>query len=109
MSEQKINLHIKDACKEIKINSPVEVVTYKGGKKEYEKFFKYELITTHVAVKTFITHCAEKGITPKVVAEITGKTVQVILNNYYGTNDKVIEMEMQKAFGLPETKLLVAV
>jgi hypothetical protein len=47
----------------------------------------------------------EKGISAKVVSEIAGKTLKVILGCYNGTNDKVIETEMQKAFGVSEAKL----
>lgn len=108
ISDVKANAYIKEVCQIVGLNSKVEVPTYSGGKKTYEKFFKYELITTHVAVKTFITHCGEKNISPKVVSEITGKTVKVILDHYYGTNEKVIEMEMQRAFGVPETKLKIS-
>jgi integrase len=107
MSEQKINEYIKEACQEVKINSPIEVPEYRSGKKIYKKYFKYELVTTHTAVKTFITHCGEKGISAKVVSEIVGKTVKVILDCYYGTNEKVIELEMQRAFGSPEAQLKV--
>lgn len=89
MSEQRINDYIKEACQEVGINSPIEIQEYRAGKKIYKKYFKYELITTHTAVKTFITHCGEKGISAKVVSEIVGKTVKVILDCYYGTNEKV--------------------
>jgi site-specific recombinase XerD len=109
ISEQKINDYIKDACQAVGINSAIEVATYRNGTKTFKKYFKYELITTHVAVKTFISHCGEKGISPKVVSEIVGKTVKVILDCYYGTNEKVIEMEMQKAFGSPDSPLKVVV
>lgn len=108
ISDVKQNAYLKEVCQMVGLNSKVEVPVYKGGKKTYEKYFKYELITTHVAVKTFITHCGEKGISAKVVSEITGKTVKVILDHYYGTNDKMIEMEMQRAFGIPETKLKIS-
>jgi integrase len=107
ISEQKQNIFIKEACELAKINAIIEVAVYRGGKKSYEKYFKHKLISTHKAVSTFITHCGERGISPKVVSEITGKTVKVILDHYYGTNDKVIEMEMQRAFGVPEANLKV--
>jgi hypothetical protein len=96
-----LNKYIKVACEDAGITSKVEVSELRGGQKIYTKYFKHELISTHTAVKTFITHCGEKGISAKVVSEITGKTVKVILDHYYGTSDKVIELEMQRAFGSP--------
>ncbi|MBO9699269.1 MAG: site-specific integrase [Sporocytophaga sp.] len=105
ISEQLQNQYLKELCSDAGLTSKVEVPFYQGGKKEYKKYFKFELVTTHVAVKTFITHCAERGISPKVAAEITGKTVKVLLDHYYGTTNKVIEMEMQRAFGAVESQL----
>jgi integrase len=99
-TEQKQNKHIKQACRLAGIKQKIEIPSYHGGTKTYETFEKWKLITTHIAVKTFITHCGELGISPKVVSEVTGKTVKVIIDHYYGTNDKVIEEEMQKAFGV---------
>ncbi|MBO9699928.1 MAG: site-specific integrase [Sporocytophaga sp.] len=99
ISEQKQNSSLKTLCKKAGFTSKVEVPFYKAGNKEYKKYFKYELISTHCAVRTFITHCGERGITAKVVSEITGKTVKIILDHYYGTTDETIEKEMEKAFG----------
>jgi integrase len=100
IAEQKQNKNIKELCKLAKMDTKMEIPKYKGGSKTYEVFYKWQLITTHVAVKTFITHCGEKGISPKTVSEITGKTVKVILEHYYGTSDNVIVEEMEKAFGI---------
>ena len=59
------------------------------------------MVSSHIAVKTFITHCGQKGISPKVVAEITGKSVQVILVYYYGIDEATIKREMERGFGKP--------
>ncbi|MEQ9437475.1 MAG: tyrosine-type recombinase/integrase [Cyclobacteriaceae bacterium] len=95
---QEINRIIKQACKKAGINREIEIQRYKGGKKEFLKVPVWSKVSTHTAVKTFITHCAERGISPKVVATITGKTVAVILKHYYGTNEDQIIREMNKAF-----------
>ncbi|HEY8400495.1 MAG TPA: phage integrase SAM-like domain-containing protein [Cytophagaceae bacterium] len=107
ISDQKFNDYVKELCELANINAPVEMMEFKGGKKIYKTIPKYQLISSHSAVKTFITHCGEKGISAKVVAEITGKTVKVILDHYYGTSEKVIQMEMQRAFGEPGSNLKV--
>jgi integrase len=108
VSEQKVNECIKAICLIAGFEYMVETADYRGGKKIYTKIPKWQLVTNHVAVKTFITHCGEKGISAKVVSEITGKTVKVILDHYYGTNSKVIEMEMQRAFGVVEAQMKVS-
>ncbi|HEC66320.1 MAG TPA: site-specific integrase [bacterium] len=100
ISEQKYNEYIKELCKAAKIKKKVEISLNRGGKKEYKTFFKHELITSHIGVSTFITHCLEKGIKPKSVAEMTGKSLKVIMDHYYGIEDDFIEDEIIKAFNL---------
>jgi integrase len=62
LSDVKFNLHIKDVCKEAGINTPTE-----GGKmvknektkitrKEYGKFPKWELISSHVCRRSYATN-----------------------------------------------------
>ena len=99
ISHQNLNQYIKDACKEVGIDRPVERIESSGSRKVAKKVPKYELISSHVAGKTFITHSGQYGITPKTVAQITGKTVQVILDCYYGTDEETIVREMEKGFG----------
>ena len=99
IAEQNQNVYIKEACDLACINQPIEIVKYHGGKKTFSKVPKYSQISTHKAVSTFITHCGEKGISAKVVGEITGKTVKVILDHYYGISKETIISEMAKAFG----------
>lgn len=98
ITEQEINRSIKECCKRAGIDRLIEVPEYHGGKKTFKKVPKYEQVTSHTSVKSFITACVENGISPKVVAQITGKTVAVILGHYYGVNEEQIISEMQKAF-----------
>lgn len=100
IAEQNVNLYIKEACMIAGIDQPIEKVVYHGGNKTFTTVPKYQEISTHKAVSTFITHCGERGISAKVVSEITGKTVKVILDHYYGINRETIISEMQKAFGV---------
>lgn len=94
ISEQKYNKYIKEVCQIAGIKSVVEKI--EDRTKRVQNIPKYQLISNHTAVKTFITHCAELGISPKTVSYITGKTVKVILDHYYGTNEDVIINDMKK-------------
>jgi len=99
-----ITLPIKgNPCQIAELNRDVEVISYKGGNKVYTKVELWHLVSSHKAVNTFITHSVEKGISPKTVSEITGKTVKVLLNHYYGSNESFLIREMYSAFGEPET------
>lgn len=99
ISEQKYNKYIKEVCRIAGINKQVERIKNSSAKKEYEYVPKWKVISTHIAVKTFISLCGIKGISPKAVSEITGKTVNVILKHYYAIDKKTIRDQMLKAFG----------
>ncbi len=106
ITEQRLNDYIKEACQISELyNYPVEIVTQKAGKTIRKSVPKWALISNHTAVKTFITHADERGVPLKVIATITGKAVQTIINNYLGTSDAVIEREMEKAFGISNMKI----
>lgn len=93
------NIYIKDALKIAGIDSLVEIRKKIQGKDVVNIIPKYEAISSHNAVKTFITLALQAGVSPKTVAEITGKTVAVIIKHYYGSNEDHIKAEMTKAFG----------
>ncbi|MCV9386624.1 site-specific integrase [Reichenbachiella ulvae] len=99
LSEQKMNEHIKTACKEAGIDQPVERISTSSGNKTYNQVPKYEVITNHVAIKTFISLCSKKNIHPKTVSFMTGKTVKVIMKHYLGMDEKSVDDQMKKAFG----------
>lgn len=98
ISEQKYNDYLKEVCELAEINKEVEVIKTKSGNKTYEYPPKWQLISSHIAVKTFISLCGKKGISAKVVSEITGKSVQVILKHYYGIDKKTIKEQVKSAF-----------
>ena len=99
ISEQKYNYYLKEAAKVAGINTPVEIIDYRGGNKTYSEKPKYELLTSHIAIKTFISHCLERGIPPAQVSHFTGKTIKTIIGHYYGKSDSVAKEMMKKAFG----------
>jgi len=99
MADQVFNRELKKVAEKAGIATAVEVVRYSGGSKIYKTLPKWKLVSSHVMVKTFITHCGERGISAKTVSEITGKSVKVILQHYYGTSTQTIKTEMERAFG----------
>jgi len=99
ISEQKLNKYIKEVCQKAEINSEIEIINISSGNKEYAYVPKYSQITSHIAIKTFITMCGDKGISPKSVSEITGKSVNIIMKHYYGIDKISLRSEMERAFG----------
>jgi integrase len=99
ISEQKFNKYIKEACMKASIDQPVEIIKKSSGNKSYSIMPKWSIVSSHTAIKTFISLCGAKGISAKIVAEITGKSVEVILKHYYGVDKKTIKDQMRTSFG----------
>lgn len=99
--DQKVNEHIKEVCKEAKINSPIIKQIHRGGEMETKTYKKYELITSHVAGKTFITLAPKLwALTPAEIAHIVGKDLRTLLLSYFNDQSesgrqKMIEMDSQ--------------
>jgi len=84
ISEQEVNRSIKKVCEQAKINTPVEVEYTKGGKELIKTFKKYELISSHIAGKTFISNAKELwNLEPAEVAAIVRKDLRTMLNSYF--------------------------
>ncbi|MCB0497218.1 MAG: phage integrase SAM-like domain-containing protein [Cyclobacteriaceae bacterium] len=98
ISEQNLNQYIKEACQIAGIDKKVEIISTNSGNKIYDLVPKWQVMSTHIAVKTFITLFAKKGVSPKVIAAITGKTVKVIWKHYYGIDKDQIREQVVKAF-----------
>lgn len=82
--DQKVNEFIKKVCIKAKINEPTEIEYTKGTVILTKIKPKHDLITSHIAVKTFITLAYSRwGMTPAEIAHITGKSLQVLLTHYF--------------------------
>jgi len=87
ISMQKYREHIKDLCKAAGINEPIEILESRGGNKIPVVKPKYQFITPHNAVDSFISNCLAYGFTPREVATMTGKTEAVIFKHYSNQNE----------------------
>lgn len=93
--DQKINEGIKlilaDACPESKIQ-------IREGR-TFKTIFKHEVITSHDSIRTFITLSSERGMSVPSIAQITGKTVAVLLKHYLNNSQVIADKEFEKAWG----------
>jgi site-specific recombinase XerD len=99
ISHQKFNKYIKECCKIAEINTPTIYKTFPKGIETENIAPKHELITAHVARKTFITNFYNEtkdiNLTKKNAAINQDKT----LRRYMGTDKKMEKDAMKKAFG----------
>ncbi len=107
ISSQKLNTYVKELCKEAKIDEPIEIVRFRGAKRETSIYPKYELIHLHTGRKTFCTLSLEKGMSAEQVMSISGHTDYKSFKRYVDVTEKLKKVVMVKAWGLPVRKLEV--
>jgi hypothetical protein len=64
----------------------------------------WHLVSSHDAVRTFITISAERGIPIPSIANLTDKTVPVLLKNYHVDSQKVAEREMLEKWSYSDSQ-----
>lgn len=104
ISGQKLNLYIKELCELVGIDTPQEIVRFRGAVRESIIYPKYELIHIHTGRKTFVTLSLEKGMTAEQVMAITGHTDYKSFKRYVDITKKLTKTVMTKAWGAPATQ-----
>ena len=99
ISSQKLNSYIKELCKNAEINEPIEIVRFRGSKRETITYPKYELIHLHTGRKTFCTLSLEKGMSAEQVMSISGHTDYKSFKRYVDVTEKLKKVVMVKAWG----------
>ena len=99
ISNQKLNRYLKELCKMAGINEPIEIVRYRGTKREAVTYPKHELIGVHTGRKTFATLSLEKGMNAEEVMTITGHSDYQSFKRYVKITEQRKKVVMQKAWG----------
>lgn len=104
VSEQKINDNIKTACKVVGINQEVTIYRWAQNKRIKMTMPKYELISSHVGRKSFIT-IALQFMPHKLVMTLAGIDSYATLKHYEGESESsTIEQALEK---IPTNKPLM--
>lgn len=72
ITNQRMNIYLKDLCELCGINEPITQTYYKGSERIDETAPKYELIGTHTGRRTFICNALMLGIPAQIVMKWTG-------------------------------------
>jgi site-specific recombinase XerD len=94
ISEQKYRDYIKQLYKAI---NPTGTIQVRVGDR-FENRYIWKEISSHDAVRTFVTLSAERGMPISAIAKIVGKSLSVLLRNYLVENQKTAEKEFKKAW-----------
>lgn len=99
ISNQKMNLYLKELCKVAGVDTSVKIIKYKGSNRIEKVYKKYEVIGSHTARRTFISLSLEKGMKPDVIMAITGHRSYRMMQRYLKIADKHKKEEMEKVWG----------
>lgn len=99
ISNQKMNDYLKELCELVKINDTVQIVRFRGAKREETSYPKYELISVHTGRKTFATLSLEKGMSAEEVMKIGGWKTYASFCRYVNITEKRAKVVMNKAWG----------
>lgn len=72
MTNQRMNIYIKDLCELCEINQLVTHTYYRGSERIEETMPKYEMIGTHTGRRTFICNALSLGIPAEIIMKWTG-------------------------------------
>lgn len=85
---QLINDVIKVIGKKVGLTGKLPIDIFRGDKRETLYKEKWELLTTHLGRRTFISIAATKGIPINIVAAIAGQNPKTTMKHYAGVVDK---------------------
>ena len=79
-TDQYVNRSIKTICELAGIKEPVFKTQYKNNQPFQKRFYKYELVSSHTARRSFATNCYKTGMAIELIMAITGhsKTSQLM-------------------------------
>lgn len=96
ISNQKMNLYLKEIAKLAGIDDLIRTTYYIGNKRIDDIKPKYKLIGTHCARRTFICNALSLGIPPQVVMKWTGHSEYKTMKPYIDIADETKEIAMTK-------------
>ncbi|MBS1562375.1 MAG: tyrosine-type recombinase/integrase [Bacteroidetes bacterium] len=82
-SNVKANLYLKELGKVAGLDKITTVAHYRGGERTEESKPRSELLTTHVARRTFSTTSVRFGVPESVISIVTGHTAKGMLQQHY--------------------------
>ncbi|PKP36443.1 MAG: hypothetical protein CVT98_07905 [Bacteroidetes bacterium HGW-Bacteroidetes-15] len=95
-SNQKMNQYLKELGFLAKLDRQITKTYYMGTLKRSDHFELWELLSSHVGRRTFITRAIELGIPPDVVMSLSGHSDYKVMQVYLGIREERRKIEMQK-------------
>lgn len=99
ISGQRTNDYLKELGALAGIDTPVEKVTFKGNKRINKFIPKHQLMTIHMARRTFCTVSLTKGINAQTVMTLSGHTDYKSFQRYIDISEEQKRAAMEKGWG----------
>ena len=97
-----LNRFLKELGQLAGIDSPVEVIRYRGGVADVATAPKYEKLTVHTARRTFVTLNLGKGMSAEFVMKLTGHTSYKSFQRYVNLTPQRVAEEFARFHEMPE-------
>ena len=97
-----LNRFLKELGALAGINTPVEVIRYRGGVADVSTCLKYEKLTVHTARRTFVTLNLGKGMSAEFVMKLTGHTSYKSFQRYVNLTPQRVAEEFARFHEMPE-------
>ncbi|KAA9338802.1 site-specific integrase [Adhaeribacter soli] len=98
ISSQKSNEYLKEIGQLLEFKDPVKVLKHVGSSTKEEYVEKWQILTFHVARKTFITTSLILGMPERVVREFSGHKSEKDFAKYVKLADTFKEQQMHQAW-----------
>lgn len=100
ISNQKFNKYVKELCKLVGIDDPIEIIRYKGAIKQSTIYKKHEIISAHTGRKPLQLFLWKRN--PSRNRDEDNRTFRLQkLSTLCESNGRKKRNEMQKAWGAP--------
>ncbi|QJX46623.1 tyrosine-type recombinase/integrase [Hymenobacter taeanensis] len=97
-----LNRFLKELGPLAGIDSPVEVIRYRGGIADVTTCPKHEKLTVHTARRTFVTLNLGKGMSAEFVMKLTGHTSYKSFQRYVNLTPQRVAEEFAKFHEMPD-------
>lgn len=96
ITNQRMNIYIKELCELCEINEPITQTYYRGSERYEETAPKYELMGTHAGRRTFICNALMLGIPAEIVMKWTGHSNYRAMKPYIDVTNAAKASAMSK-------------
>ncbi|WP_151088049.1 site-specific integrase [Hymenobacter baengnokdamensis] len=99
ITNQKLNDYLKELGQLAGIDSPVEVIRFRGGVRESTTVAKWERLGCHTGRRTFVTLSLERGLRPETIMKVTGHRSWKSFQRYVNVTSDTVEREFRQSWG----------